>query len=132
MSTVSPERIALLLRSAVELMNNGGEHWMKGALKNEVYDMETGDTIPGEFRYCSLGAIKHVEGFTPIERRAAEEALAESIFECESDWLEDRFYVLDIGPIAEGIIFQANDDKNTTWEMVKNWFVVAANRVKTA
>lgn len=88
-SSVSPSRIAEILRSARNLMNNNGRHWVKGTEKadlstvNPVTRYEEWFDLPiaGEYAYCSTGAIKEVVGDDNEEYRTACIELARIISE---------------------------------------------------
>jgi hypothetical protein len=56
------KRLYQILREARDKINNGGEHWIKGALRSRRYN---------GYAYCSVGAINNVEGITAQERRDA-------------------------------------------------------------
>lgn len=47
--------ISKTLRAARDLMNNGGKHWIKGALSRRKQ---------GEVSYCALGGIQAALGVT--------------------------------------------------------------------
>lgn len=121
---VSPTRVAQCLLRARDLFGPTGRFWIKGELMRED------DRKPGMYDYCAAGAIQNVEGFTVAEKNAAKIALAELIAKTEGldDYRDD--FGDDLVWAEEGVIFEANDNVNTTFNDVRNWFTSAAARLK--
>jgi len=121
-TAVDPRRVAQCLLAARNLFGPTGRWWIKGDLKRED------DVKPNMYGYCAAGAIREVEGFSDEERNAAELALAELISKGEDD-----YYLSDLRKspdFAEEIIFNNNDDEDTTFADVRGWFTRAAARLK--
>jgi hypothetical protein len=76
---VSSARIAEILRSARNLMNNNGRHWVKRIEKTDLayvdpisrYNKLRDEELKGEYAYCSIGALKEVTGNNKEEYWAA-------------------------------------------------------------
>jgi hypothetical protein len=125
-TVVNPRRVAECLLASRNLFGPTGRFWTKGELKIED------EVKRGMFDYCAAGAIRNVPGFTDDERWAAERALAELISK-ESDYsLLDDYDADEVPGIAavEEVIFDANDNEDTTFADVRRWFTSAAARLK--
>lgn len=100
----SPQQI---LRTALELMNNGGRHWIKG--KYSKLDQRS-----FEYSYCSMGAIYQTIKKAPQTY---------TLYRSRDRALRALNYALHGKPsYSTTTIIQFNDDKRTTWEHVVDLF----------
>jgi len=128
MSTVavSPVRVRQLLTRALDLFSKGsmdGRFWVQGT------EVTNSPILGSRYGYCSIGAINHVEGFTPEEREAARIALARMIVrDSYSNYTEED--VKNDVRSADDAIVEFNDEEETTFSLVREYFSAAMRLFK--
>jgi len=128
MSTVavSPVRVRQLLTRALDLFSKGsedGRFWVQGT------EVTNSPILGSRYGYCSIGAINHVEGFTPEEREAARIALARMIVrDSYSNYTEED--VKNDVHSADDAIVEFNDEEETTFSLVREYFSAAMRLFK--
>lgn len=95
-----------VLRTALNLMNNGGEHWVKGKFE---YDLPS-----GEKAYCSVGALNKVIYYSG--------RLAASSLETMKAFSALNFVLRKEYVSTPDYIIQFNDNPSTTWKDIKRVF----------
>lgn len=117
-------KAAEALDQALAAMNNEGAHWIKGRLRQRLWNYE--------MAYCSIGALheavtgwdeaRYVVTDKPVFRRATR-ALVDA-YRTElapvSEYREGDMYTIEMW----------NDDPDTTWEKVEKRFKRAATRLR--
>lgn len=119
--------LAEFTKRARELMNDGGEHWMKGEYK-QWHDSEA------LLRYCSIGAIRETlfDGVDDVDINDPQykrivKALATAVRDEVKEGryeppLNRRDVVLALAGDHEGIVIDFNDHDMTTWQDVERVF----------
>jgi hypothetical protein len=148
---ISYKRVAEILRSARDLMNNNGRHWVKGEEMVDAFRVNpvthkidrsrlgatTGD--PEEYAYCSIGAVRAIVE-NDYEYEAALFELVKIMNPDSLDYAREEIFYDDksvpepsdeslFGYIdLEDSIASVNDLEETQWDDIKNWFTQAAKR----
>lgn len=120
------------LRKAIELMNNGGKHWVKGSFFRPIGD-------GGSVGYCAVGAIATSVGWggnggenEPLLNALSSELLITLGEEPRITWTlnkESYSYRPVVDPSA---IFRFNDAHERTWVEVKSLFESTIERLERA
>lgn len=119
--------LAEFTKRSRELMNDGGEHWMKGEYK-EFDDYDT-------LRFCSIGAVREIL-FDPDDVENVDigdgrykrivKALAEAVREeLKAGRYNPERHILErtlAGIDHEGIVIEFNDFAETSWADVERIF----------
>ena len=74
----SNRKLSTIFKRALEIMNDGGKHWIKGDLCKRLPD--------GTYGYCALGAIRKVTQKDLMNRYAAERILANCLTYSVAGW----------------------------------------------
>lgn len=133
--------LAEFTRRSRELMNDGGEHWMKGEYKEfDDFDM---------LRFCSVGAVRETmfgdadgldvdildQRYQRVIRALAEavrEELKAGRYEPHTDAQRSRTLHIATPDIAETVVIDFNDNDRTRWEDVERVFKRAEQTLAAA
>lgn len=119
---------------AIDLMNSGGRHWIKGAWKKLLSkDKRKNPDVP-EFCFCCLGGINQagrdresMAGAVATAKKAVASVIAGKPItrvQGEYSWYGDNS--------ATSIIMDKNDRPGTTWKMVRGYLMQARKDLRQA
>lgn len=127
---ISKEILIGHLRKAIELMNDGGKHWTRGAYIKPLSD--------GSNSYCALGAIGTSVGWSgsngenePLLNALSAELLTTLGEEVTITWLIDKVkYGQPKAVVDPHAIIAFNDDPGRTWVEVRSLFESTIERLE--
>lgn len=127
--TIPKEVLIEKLRTAIELMNDGGKHWTRGAYRQALPD--------GSMSYCAVGAVAESLGWDQPDMDPMLNALFSELLRTLGEepqflWMIGRSNGPPKMVVDAREIISFNDTPGRTWTEVKSLFESTIERLERA